>query len=147
MEIWKDIKGYEGFYQISNMGRVRSVDRIRNSKHHGLSKIKGRMLIPLIQDGYYLATLCKNGEMKHFRIHRLVAEAFIPNPDNLPFINHIDENKSNNKVDNLEWCTRSYNNNYGHRNQKISVARQKIEQEKRIRKNVGCKEQENGSNK
>lgn len=139
MEIWKDITDYKGLYQISTLGRVRSVDRMRKSKHHGVSKVKGRILTPLIQDGYYLVTLCKDNKMKHFRIHRLVAEAFITNPNNFPFINHIDEDKSNNKVENLEWCTREYNNNYGHRNEKISMARQKIEQEKR-EKNAESKE-------
>ena len=99
-EIWKDIKGYEGKYQISNLGKVKSL--IGNSK----------ILKPEIRAGYYSIQLCKNGKCTHKRIHRLVAEAFIPNPNNLPMINHKDENKLNNNVDNLEWCDNTYNSQY-----------------------------------
>ena len=88
------------------------------------------------KNGYCTVSLYKNFNSKDIRVHRLVGEAFIPNPDNLPFINHIDENKQNNRVENLEWCTRQYNNNYGSRNHKISVARSKNELLKRIRKEI-----------
>lgn len=99
-EIWKDIKGYEGKYQISNLGKIKSL--IGNSK----------ILKPEIRTGYYSVELCKNGKRIHKRIHRLVAETFIPNPDNLPQVNHRDENKLNNQLDNLEWCDNTYNSQY-----------------------------------
>lgn len=100
-EIWKDIEGYEGFYQVSNMGRVRGLRR------NIILKIK------IARNGYERVHLYKNKGYKHFLIHRLVANAFIPNPNNLPQVNHKDENKTNNCVDNLEWCTQEYNYNYG----------------------------------
>ena len=97
-EIWKEITEYEGLYWVSNLGHVKNkYDKI---------------LIPEIRSGYYSVDLCKNGKHKKHRIHRLVAEAFIPNPDNLPQVNHIDENKVNNNVDNLEWCDNTYNTHY-----------------------------------
>ena len=111
MEIWKDIKGYEGKYQVSNYGRVKSL----NYRHTGNEKL----LKPILQtDGYLYVSLCK--PLKRFSIHRLVAEAFIQNPDNLPEVNHKDENPTNNHVDNLEWCTNKYNINYGSRNKRVS---------------------------
>jgi hypothetical protein len=112
-EIWKDILGYEGFYQVSNLGRVRSVDRIVKGKFGSIQHKKGVMLAPAINTaGYYSVALTKNAKGKAFRVHRLVAEAFIPNPSNYPIINHKDENKLNNNVNNLEWCTYSYNTIY-----------------------------------
>ena len=110
MEIWHDIEGYEGLYQISNKGRVKS-----------LYKGSERILKPLDNGrGYLRAHLTKENTSKHIRIHRLVAQAFIPNPHNLPEINHKDENKKNNCVENLEWCDRRYNVNYGTRNERVS---------------------------
>lgn len=106
-EIWKDIEGYEGLYQVSNMGRVKS---LKNDI----------ILKPYILRGYEKVLLYKNKKRKHFQIHRLVAMAFIPNPDNKPQVNHKDENKTNNCVDNLEWCTGHYNHNYGTINIRIS---------------------------
>ena len=88
--------GFE--YYISNQGRVKN-------KH-------GRILKPEIRNGYYSVNLCKNGKPHHIRIHRLVAEAFIPNPDNLPMVNHKDEDKLNNEASNLEWCDNTYNSQY-----------------------------------
>ena len=108
MENWKDIKGYEGLYQISDQGNVFSV---RSNKILKLGLKSG---------GYKKVNLSKNGLTKTYTIHRLVAEAFIPNPNNLPCINHKDERLSNNCVDNLEWCTVSYNINYGTRNNRVS---------------------------
>ena len=99
-EIWKDIEGYEGLYQVSNMGRVRSLR-------------KNIILRQGITRGYKRVILSTNDIPKHYYIHRLVATAFISNPDNLPQVNHKDENKTNNCVDNLEWCTPKYNTNYG----------------------------------
>ena len=119
-EIWKDIKGYEGYYQISNFGRVKSLDRYvaTTGNPSGKRLIKGKLKKPTERigkngNGYYHINLDKNNNSKLFTIHKLVAETFIPNPDNLPCINHKDENKHNNHVDNLEWCTIAYNNIYG----------------------------------
>lgn len=113
MEIWKDIEGYEGLYQISNMGRIKSLGNgsSNNSKEKILKSSKDR-------GGYLRVDLYKNGKGKALTIHRLVAIAFLPNPDNLPEINHKDENPQNNCVSNLEWCNRSYNINYGTRTEK-----------------------------
>lgn len=115
-EIWKDIEGYEGWYQVSNLGRVRSVERYVNYKKTGLSFRKSRIL-KLKSDyyGYRSVNLSVNCKVKTYKVHRLVAQAFIPNPNNLPCINHKDENKSNNFVSNLEWCSIAYNNTYGTR--------------------------------
>ena len=108
-EVWKDVQGYEGLYQVSNLGNVKS---FRESHKYG--KPKEFTLKPcLINSGYYVVTLYTGKERHKFQIHRMVANAFIPNPDNLPCVNHKDENKLNNCVDNLEWCTYQYNNNYG----------------------------------
>lgn len=105
-EIWKDIKNYEGFYKISNLGRVKSLG-------NGGSHKKERIMKAGNVRGYLQLGLRKDGTVKHFYVHRLVAEAFLDNPDNLPEINHKDENKANNCVDNLEWCDRTYNITYG----------------------------------
>ena len=102
MEIWKDIKGYEGLYQVSNLGRVKSSKKI-------LSPSKTE---------YLKVSLSKNGAQNTHYIHRLVAQAFIDNKSNLPFVNHIDENKHNNNVNNLEWCDNKYNLNYGNAQKK-----------------------------
>ena len=116
MEIWKDIIGYESFYQVSNLGRVKSL----NYNHTGKEEILKEGWVHYKNGGYRSVNLCKNGKRKTHLVHRLVAEAFIPNPDNLPCINHKDENPSNNCVNNLEWCTQEYNINYGSRNKKVS---------------------------
>ena len=99
-EIWKNIMGFNG-YQVSNFGRVRSFKTYKILKQATNNK------------GYKSLGLCKKGKMSTFLVHRLVAEAFIPNPDKLPCINHKDENPSNNCVSNLEWCDQKYNTNYG----------------------------------
>ena len=110
-EIWKDIKGYEDLYQISNYGEVKSLE-----KKAGFSTRKEKILKQhLDKDGYVKVYLCKNNKVKFLSVHRLIAEAFIPNPNNFPQINHKDENKQNNKIENLEWCTCKYNINYGTR--------------------------------
>jgi hypothetical protein len=107
-EIFCDIEGFENLYQISNLGRVYSL-------------IRGKFLKTCKdKDNYRQITLHKDGKIKNYRIHRLVALAFIPNPLNLPEVNHRDENPSNNRVENLEWCDRKYNNNYGTRTEKCS---------------------------
>lgn len=97
-EIWKDVKGYEGLYQISNLGNLISI------KHNYIKPI-----ITYKNQRYLRNNLWKNGKCKTFSIHRLVAEAFLPNPNNLPVVNHKDGNKLNNNVKNLEWCTQSHN--------------------------------------
>ena len=113
-EIWKDIKGYEGLYQVSNLGRVKSLERkvyagrkrmrIQNGKILSNNKTNG--------NGYKVVSLNNNGIAKNKYVHRLVAEAFIINYNNYKYINHKDENKENNCVDNLEWCTAQYNFTY-----------------------------------
>lgn len=109
----KDIKGYEGRYAITSCGKVWSYSLNRFFDFDKDWK------------SYVRVSLFKDGKSKHFQVHRLVAQAYIPNPDNLPCVNHKDENKLNNCVNNLEWCTVAYNNNYGTRNKKISIAKEK----------------------
>lgn len=109
-EIWRDIKGYEGLYQVSNLGNVKS---LCYNKTKNLSKLLKPRKNNVSSDAYFLVSLCKKGIHKNFYIHRLVAEAFIENVNDLPQVNHIDEDKSNNKVSNLEWCSAAYNLNYG----------------------------------
>jgi len=114
-EIWKDIAGYEGIYQVSNMGRVKSLDRLDRLGR----RTYGCIRIPSKGKTGYLNVNLRNGYEKRFYIHRLVAEAFIPNPENLPCINHRDEDKENNSIDNLEWCSHKYNNSHGTRIDRI----------------------------
>lgn len=111
-EIWKEIEGYDGFYQISNFGRVKSFYNHNNIKERYL-----KLLID--KDGYFYVDLNLNGNNKKHKVHRLVASAFIENKNNLPQVNHLDENKQNNHVNNLEWCTAQYNNIYGNRLNKV----------------------------
>lgn len=116
-EIWKDIPGFEGWYQVSNTGKVKSLDRhIEDGR-----LIKGITLSQYsTSQGYKRVALCKSG--KHYKkfVHRLVAEAFVPNPNNFPVINHIDENPENNVCTNIEWCSVKYNVNFGTRAEKFS---------------------------
>ena len=128
-EIWKDIViemngviyDYTELYQVSNFGRVRSLDRIDSNGHR---RIKGKVLkLKVNNKGYQYVGLYKDGKSKQFYVHRIVATMFIPNHDNLLVINHRDENKNNNYVENLEWCTHKYNTNYGTRNERISKKR------------------------
>ena len=115
-EEWKDVVGYEGLYQVSNLGRVRSLDYRRTGRIQLLKPAMHR-------DGYLYVNLCKDRKRKHYKVHRLVAQAYLPNPEVLPELNHIDENKQNNCVDNLEWCERQHNCNYGTRNARIAAAK------------------------
>lgn len=113
-EIWKDIKGYEGLYQVSNLGNIKSVNRIVRFKN-GYRCLPEKILkiSSFCNSKYMQVNLSKNSKIKTYSLHRLVAETFIPNPNNLPCVNHKDENPQNNCVDNLEWCTHKYNSNYG----------------------------------
>lgn len=104
-EIWKDIPDYEGLYKVSNFGNIKSVR-------------KNKIMVPYSNHGYLQLCLRKNNIAKTYKVHRLVAQAFIPNPNNLPCINHKDENPSNNYVNNLEWCSVEYNIKYGTRTEK-----------------------------
>lgn len=131
MEQWKPILGYEGLYEVSSLGRVRSLPRWHNTRITGYID-KGRMLKPRFDSyGYQMVMLCKNKIQKNYLIHKLVAKAFIDNPNNYDSINHKDEDKTNNCVDNLEWCTRYYNNNYGTRNKRMSETIRKKYADKR----------------
>jgi hypothetical protein len=112
-EIWKDIIGYEGLYQVSNLGRVKSLDRI--TPHPAKFK-KGQIMKQGDgHHGYKLSTLCKNGRSKTYRVNRLVASHFIPNPENKPEVNHKNGIKSDNSVNNLEWSTSKENIDHAHR--------------------------------
>lgn len=115
IEIFKDIEGYEGLYQISNLGSVKSLGNgnSNNSKEKILKPTKDKK-------GYLYVDLYKDGKRKTYKVHRLVAQTFIENPNNLPQVNHKDEDKTNNAVENLEFCDAKYNINYGTRNEKIS---------------------------
>lgn len=115
-EVWKDIKKYEGLYQVSNLGRVKSLNYNRSGKERILK-------YGINTQGYLIVCLCVNKQRKIFAVHRLVAETFIANTNNLPQVNHIDENKYNNCVDNLEWCDSKYNNNYGTHIQRALLTR------------------------
>jgi hypothetical protein len=123
-EIWKEIKDFEGLYQISNLGRVKALERTVEDQDGAYGKrtrqLKERVLISKRKkDGYREIGLSKEGQRYGFLIHRLVADAFLDNPENRPFINHKDENKENNELSNLEWCLSEYNANYGTRNERL----------------------------
>lgn len=115
IEIWRDIQGYEGLYQVSNLGRVKSLDRIIRTKAGWEQKHKGHILQPRIKkNGYLFLILYKNNQGKNKYIHRLVAQAFLSNPKSLPTVNHKDGNKQNNNVNNLEWNSYSENNQHAY---------------------------------
>ena len=109
-ELWKDIDGYEGLYQVSNLGRIKSL-------RYGKERIMKPGKHP---DGYFVVTLSQNNKKNYHKVHRLVAQMFLENPYNLPQVNHKNENKADNRVENLEWCSAKYNSNYGTRTQRMS---------------------------
>ena len=113
-EIWKDIRNYEGLYQISNNGNVKSLGRWVNCKNKGKRWQEEKILKPSVEgNGYQRVGLHENGTIKNYFVHRLVAQAFIQNPNNYPQVNHKNEIKDDNRVENLEWCDAKYNVNYG----------------------------------
>lgn len=141
-EVWKPIKGYEGLYEVSNKGNVRSVDRyVMNGNRYCLLKGKPRKTY-LISTGYLMVDLCKNSQRTHYLVHRLAANAFIPNPNNLPCIDHINTIKTDNRVENLRWCTRKENMNNPLTREHINIKiRSEEVQEKRlatVRKKQSC---------
>lgn len=124
-EIWKDIYfikdnktfDYIGYYQVSNFGRIKTLERKDTNNHIVKEKIKSQRID---KDGYKIVTLIKKGEHQTFKVHRLVAYMFVPNPNNLPIVNHKNEIKDDNNANNLEFCTSKYNSNYGSGKLKIS---------------------------
>ena len=112
-EVWKDIKGYEGIYQVSNLGRVRSLDREITYPNGKIGLYKGKIIkLKMSKYGYIVFHFSVGNKKKALSVHRLVAEAFIPNPENKKCVNHLDCNRANNKVSNLEWCTHQENVQY-----------------------------------
>ena len=121
-EEWRDVVGYEGLYQVSDQGRVKSLER----KDCLGRTVKERILKPgVVSSGYLMISLCTGGKQKMFSVHRLVCQAFHENPDNKPQVNHINEDKADNRACNLEWCTCKQNLNHGSRNERAAKARSK----------------------
>lgn len=114
-EIWKDIPGYEGLYRVSSIGNVQSVPSTTKNSRGGRKRTGEVMRQAMMPNGYPSISLNKDGRAKSYRVHRLVALAFHPNPENKPCINHKNCNRSDNRVENLEWCTWSENNSHAHK--------------------------------
>ena len=132
-ECWRWIPGYEGLYQVSTRGRVRSVDRWvtckEGSKTGSKRFLEGKILSPKRnKEGYLRVKLYRNGKLRRFAVHRMVAMAWIDNPMDKPEVNHLDEQKGNNDVYNLEWCSRKYNINYGTGSKRSADSRSKTVQ-------------------
>lgn len=109
-EVWKPVQGYEGIYEVSNLGRVRSLDRFTRNRWGTLRPVAGAMKVPQVKrEGYCYLNLYSERKARPMYVHRLVALAFLPNPDDLPQVNHKDGDKANNAVTNLEWCSKSDN--------------------------------------
>lgn len=148
-EIYKDIPGYEGLYQVSNLGNIKSLERVYYSgRNKAIRKVQKEIILKtrLDRDGYLVTGLSKDGIQSYCRVHRLVALVFIENDDpvNKTQVNHIDEDKTNNKVDNLEWCTHEYNINYGNRSDNASKTSKGIQNKgsikamEKIKRKVVC---------
>lgn len=124
MEVWKDIKGFKGYYQVSNLGRVKSLDRRVTYSDKKIHNLKGKVLKPMINmHGYEIVDLRKDKKRKTSKIHRLVAIAFLDNPKNKPQVNHIDGIKLNNNSENLEWVTNTENIKHAYKNGLINTAK------------------------
>lgn len=122
-EEWKDVKGYEGFYEVSNLGNIKSLDRVIQRKTSNM-KIKGRQMSQYLGNaGYPMINLCINGKCKRHLVHRIVATAFLPNPLNKGYVNHIDGNKQNSNLENLEWSTPTENSIHAHEYGLANVSR------------------------
>lgn len=114
-EIWKEISGYEGYFEVSNLGNFRSKDRVIKYKSNGIRLYPGKFLkTETIVEGYQRIVLMKEAIKKRYMCHRLVAQEFVPNPDNKPYVNHINGNKADNRAENLEWVTQSENELHSH---------------------------------
>ena len=125
-EVWRDITGYEGYYQVSSEGRVKSLERTIIKKDGRKQTVKERISKPVIDRyGYLLVSLYAGGKQKNHTVHRLVCEAFHENPDYKPQVNHINEIKTDNRASNLEWATARENSNFGTRNERLGKARSK----------------------
>ena len=134
-EIWKDIKGYEGIYQVSNMGRIKSLNRCDSNNH----LLYGKLLKPeKTIYGYHQITLCKNGKTQKYKIHRLVCTHFLPNPENKPYIDHINCNRTDNRVENLRWVTHKENMNNPLTTQKIGNANSRTHKKPIIQFSNNC---------
>ena len=131
VEIWVDIKGYEGIYMISNLCRVKSLSRIKGGKGYKYSEL---ILKPMYSVGYQYITLCKNSKCKKIRLHRLLAQHFIPNPENKTKINHKNGVKDDNKLENLEWCTNSENSKHSWK-----IGTQKVTEKMRLQGSMNIK--------
>lgn len=138
-EVWKDIQGYEGKYQVSNLGRVKSLARYRKNNGNSQTFQEERILKQSINNcGYCIVELSFEGKRKRYSVHRLVANAFVKNDEGKEQVNHKDENKQNNYADNLEWCTCKENTNYGSHNKRMAIT--KGTAVVRIDENGNCKE-------
>jgi len=135
-EIWKDIKGYEGYYQVSNLGRVK---RLPRGKQWPYRQTHNNIRKPKLCNGYLVVNLSKDNKVKWIGVHRLVAMAFIPNPNNYPQINHIDECKTNNVVTNLSWCTQSQNQLHGTARQRQNETRHRNDPDRVVWKAAAMK--------
>ena len=144
-EIWKDIPGFEGLYQVSNLGRVKSLPRGKQYPSRQTHNNIRKQHVKNVQ--YYQVNLSKGNKVTWISVHRLVAMAFIPNPDNLPCVNHKDENGFNNRVDNLEWCTYAYNARYGTAKQRQLETLKRVDpQNLRSQKGLDTRKRNNRSN-
>ena len=129
MEKWKDIKGYEGYYQVSNYGNVKRLKTIIEApymKDSGYRTIPEKVLKPQMRGSYKKITLCKDGELKVYQLHRIIAEAFINNPNNYALVLHKDDNPLNNSIDNLMWGNTSMNSKQAYENGRMMGFKQKL---------------------